>query len=198
MVDLPWKTVCAILKKDLEARKKRIDLRHLKYLAIDEVSVGKGQNNYLTVVLDLTTGRAVHVVEGRTKRGLARFFSRLRRMRVRLTAVAMDMHAPFRDAVVEYYGTRVVIVYDHFHVSKLLNEQLDEVRREQMRLAESAQGKRVLKGIRFLLLRASENLKEDGEERLNAVFAINSTLRAPDIRRLAWATLGRHERRSAR
>ena len=175
MVDLPWKTVCAILRKDLEARQKKICLRHLKYLAIDEVSVGKGQNNYLTVVLDLTTGHAVHVVEGRTKKGLQRFFARLRRMRVRVKAVAMDMHAPFRDAVLQYYGTRVVIVYDHFHISKLLNEQLDDVRREQMRLAE-AQGKSVLKGIRFLLLRASETLQDDGEERLQAVFAVNATL----------------------
>lgn len=28
MTDLPWKVVCEILKKDLEARKKKIDLRH--------------------------------------------------------------------------------------------------------------------------------------------------------------------------
>lgn len=34
----------------------------------------------------------------------------------------------------------------------------------------------MFKGIRFLLLRASENLKEDGKDRLDAVFALNATL----------------------
>lgn len=176
LTGLPWDAIAAILRDDLEARKKRIDWRHLRHLAIDEVSVGKGQKNYLTVVLDLDSGRVVFVTPGRSKAGLAPFFKQLRRSRTKLEAVAMDMHEPFKLAVEEYYRRPVAIVYDHFHVMKLLNEQLDDIRRDEARRVEDVLGKRLIKGSRYLLLRAQENLKPDAQVRLNELLAVNSNL----------------------
>ena len=194
-VGLPWDAVCDIVRSDLEARKKRIDVRGLTHIAIDEVSVGKGQTNYLTVVLDLWSGRAVYVVEGRGKAGLTAFFKRLRRLRVRLRAVAMDMHEPFRLAVREHLGPRVAIVFDHFHVAKLFNEQLDEVRRDEVRQVVGAEGRRLIKGCRYLLLKGAEKLKPDGKQRLDALLAVNAKLSTAYILKEAlrecWKSNGR-------
>ena len=195
LTGLPWDTICEILRKDLEARKKRIDWHNLKYIAIDEVSVGKGQNNYLTVVLNLETGRAVHVVQTRRKAALASFFKRLRRSGTRLLAVAMDMHEPFRLAIIEYYKWPVAIVFDHFHVIKLFNEVLDDIRRDEVRRVEDKEGKKLIKGSRYLLLWASENLKADGKKKLDALLAVNETLNTAyvlkEALRACWYTNNR-------
>jgi len=57
------------------------------------------------------------------------------------------------------------IVYDHFHVIKLMNERMDALRRKTMNeLAEEQ--KKELKGKRYLLLRGQENLTPNAEEDL--------------------------------
>jgi hypothetical protein len=53
-----------------------------------------------------------------------------------------------------------VIVFDHFHVIKLFNDKLSDVRRSPYHQAEDAL-KSVLKGSRWLLLKAPENLDAD-------------------------------------
>jgi transposase len=50
------------------------------------------------------------------------------------------------------------IVFDHFHVIKLFNDKLSNLRRELYREATDALQKRVLKGTRWLLLMNPENL----------------------------------------
>ncbi len=53
-----WDTVKGILKRHLFRRFKRPKIGHLKRIAIDEISIGKG-HRYLTVVLDLSSGAVV-------------------------------------------------------------------------------------------------------------------------------------------
>jgi len=43
---------------------KKIPLKQLKKIAIDEISIGKG-HQYLTIVMDLESGRIVHVDKGK-------------------------------------------------------------------------------------------------------------------------------------
>ena len=44
-------------------------------------------------------------------------------------------------------------VFDHFHVVKLMNEKLDEIRRAQYNMEKDIHKRKVLKGTRYLLLR---------------------------------------------
>ena len=57
---LSWDTVKDILKRHLHKHSSRPKLKHLKYIGIDEVSIGRRQR-YLTIVLDLQGGRVVFV-----------------------------------------------------------------------------------------------------------------------------------------
>jgi transposase len=172
---MSWDTVKEILKADLERRSQKTDWRNVTHIAIDEVSLSKGQR-YLTVVLNLKTGRVLFVAESRKAEALAPFFKRLRRSKTRLEAVAMDMSAAFKLAVETYYRRPCAIVYDRFHVIKLLNHQIDEIRREEMRNAESDEIRKVIKGKRYLLLYGSENLRKRDEAPLEELLLLNANL----------------------
>ena len=174
-LEMSWDTVKDILKSDLERRSQTVDWRNLTHIAIDEISVAKGQR-YLTVVLNLKTGRVIFVAESRKAEALAPFFKRLRRSRTRLQAVAMDMHAAYKLAVETYYRRPCAIVYDRFHVIKLLNEQIDEIRREEMRNAASDEIRKIIKGKRYLLLYGHENLRKGYVEPLKELLLLNANL----------------------
>lgn len=172
---MSWDTIKDILKSDLERRSRKIDWRGLTHIAIDEISHGKGQK-YLTVVLNLKTGRVLFVAESRKAEALAGFFKKLRRSRTKLEAVAMDMSAAYKLAIETYYRRPSAIVYDRFHVIKLLNEQIDEIRREEMRNAESDDIRKIIKGKRYLLLYARENLRNRDVEPLKELLRLNANL----------------------
>lgn len=174
-LEMSWDTVKEIVKADLGHRAKQIHWRGLRLIAIDEIAVRKGQD-YLTVVLDLETGRVLYVAESRRAAALAPFFTKIRRSRTKLQAVAMDMSNSYKLALEEYYRRPCAIVYDRFHVMKLLHLQIDEIRREETRKAETDEAKRFLKGHRFLLLRAMENLEPDQVDALERLLKGNSTL----------------------
>jgi len=76
-------------------------LKHLKYLAVDEIYVGKRKKFY-TVVLDLETGQIVWVGHGRGQAALGKFWRRLRLSKAKIQAVAMDMSGAYWAAVLEH------------------------------------------------------------------------------------------------
>jgi hypothetical protein len=76
----------------------------------------------------------------------------------------MDMSGAYQSAV-RAHLPGAVIVFDHFHVIKLVNDKLSELRRALYREATDVQHKEVLKGTRWLLLKNPENLDEEKDER---------------------------------
>jgi transposase len=171
-----WDLIKDIQKRSLHRRFRRIKLKHLRYIAIDEICIGRG-HRYLTVVLDLSSGAVVFVGNGKGADALEPFWKRLRGSHAKIQAVAMDM-APAYIGAVHQHLRKAAIVFDHFHVIKLFNEKLSDLRRELYREAKDLQQKRVLKGTRWLLLKNPDNLSEDGEEekRLREALRLNEPL----------------------
>jgi transposase len=65
------------------------------------------------------------------------------------------------------------IVFDHFHLIKIVNETLNSVRRQVF--ADAAKDDiRVLAGTKYLLLRNEEDLDDDNKKRLAELLALNS------------------------
>lgn len=60
---------------------------------------------------------------------------------------------------------RAVHVFDRFHVMKLFNDKLADLRREVQRAVESVENRRLLKGTLWLLLKNPENLDDSRNER---------------------------------
>lgn len=171
-----WDLIKEIQKGDLQRRFKKIPLKKLRQIAIDEISIGK-YGHYLTVVLDLKTGAVVFVGEGKGSQALEPFWKRLRASRAKIQAVAMDMSQAYIKAVSDWLP-KAQIVFDHFHIIKLFNEKLSDLRRELYREATEKDHRAVLKGTRWLLLMNPENLdpKRDEPKRLQAALKLNAPL----------------------
>jgi transposase len=175
-LNVSWDTVKDIQKRDLLRRFAKPKLKHLRHIAIDEIAVAKG-HRYLTVVMDLDSGAVVFVGDGKGADALMPFWKRLRPSGAKIEAVAMDMSAAYRSAVSNHLKT-AKIVFDHFHVIKLFNEKLSDLRRALHREATDMMHKEVLKGTRWLLLKNPENLdtEKDEKRRLKEALKLNKPL----------------------
>jgi transposase len=162
-LDVGWDMIKEIQKRDLSRRFAKPKLKHLRHIAIDEIAVAKG-HRYLTVVMDLESGAVVFVGDGKGADALKPFWKRLRGSRAKIEAVAMDMSPAYWEAVSTYLP-KAKIVFDRFHVMKLFNDKLSDLRRALYREAIDVLQRKVLKGIRWLLLKASENLDEERDEK---------------------------------
>jgi transposase len=155
---LSWDTVKGIVQQRLQKDYGHLTYKHLKLLSIDEIYVGKKKKFY-TLVMDLESGRIVWVRPGRGQAALQGFWRRLRLSKAKLEAVAMDMSGAYWAAVLAAFP-KVKVVFDRFHIMKLMNEKLDDLRRALVREAEGPL-KLVIKGTRYLLLARPANLKDE-------------------------------------
>jgi transposase len=194
-LDVGWDMIKEIQKRDLSRRYAKPKLKHLRALAIDEIAVARG-HRYLTVVMDLDSGAVVFVGDGKGAGALKPFWKRLRPSGAKIEAVAMDMSGGYQAAV-RANLPKAAIVFDHFHVVKLFNDKLSELRRALYREATDVQHKDVLKGTRWLLLKNAENLdpEKDEKARLKEALKLNEPLAVAyylkeDLRRF-WEQPGR-------
>ncbi len=171
-----WDVIKDMQKRHLQRRFRRIRLKHLKQIAIDEIHIGKG-HRYLTVVLDLASGAVVFIGKGKGVAALKPFWKRLRASGAKVQAVASDMAPAYLLAVAQNLPDAVHVL-DRFHVMKLYNDKLSELRRDIQRTAETVEQKHVIKGTRWLLVKNAENLDEKRHERrrLEEALRINQPL----------------------
>jgi transposase len=173
---ISWDLANDIQKRRLQRRYAKPKLKHLRRIAIDEIHLVK-LHRFITLVLDLESGAVVFVGKGKGVEALKPFWKRLKSSRAKIQAVAMDMSPAYRSAVLENLP-KASLVFDRFHIMKLLNEKLTELRRELFREAEGLLNKNVLKGIRWLLLKNRENLDPSKDElhRLEEALRLNRPL----------------------
>ena len=170
---LSWDTVKAIVKTHLAKDYGKPFLKGVRYLGIDEIHVGK-KGRFYTIVIDLEDGRILWAKPGRGGAALRGFWRRLRLAKAKIEAVTTDMSAAYWSAVLEHLPD-ASLVFDKFHVIKLMNERLDDLRRQMVREAEGPLKLRI-KGTRFLLLRNPENLQEDQIPKLEQALQLNEPL----------------------
>ena len=177
-LQISWDVIKDIQKRHLQKHFARPLLKRVRQIAIDEISIGKG-HRYLTIVLDLDSGAVLFAGDGKGAAALKPFWKRLRCSGAKIEAVAIDMSPAYTQAVTEHLST-AALVFDHFHVIKLFNEKLSELRRELYREATNALQKQVLKGTRWLLLKNPENLDRRHREpkRLREALKLNESLAA--------------------
>jgi len=129
------------------------------------------------VVLDMESGAVVFVGDGKGAEALIPFWKKLRRSRAKIKAVAIDMSPAYISAISSHLPG-ATIVFDHFHVVKLFNDKLSDLRRDLYREAKDDLHKAVLKGTRWLLLKNPENLDAEKreQERLEEALKLNQPL----------------------
>jgi transposase len=175
-LEVSWDVIKEIQKRHLRREFSRPRLKHLRWIAIDEISIGKG-HRYLTVVLDLKSGAVVFVGDGKGAESLNPFWKRIKGSKAKIEAVAIDMSPAYITAVLTNLN-KAAIVFDHFHVIKLFNDKLTDLRRKLYLEATCTLEQNVLKGTRWLLLKNPENLDESRNEhqRLEDALQLNKAL----------------------
>ncbi|MDR1491675.1 MAG: ISL3 family transposase, partial [Planctomycetaceae bacterium] len=164
-----WDTIRDVEKEYLQKRFANPSLKDVTHIAIDEIALQKG-HKYLTVVMDWKIGRAIFVGDGKGEESLKPFWKKLRRAKANIVAAA-DMSPAYASAIRQNLPDALHVL-DRFHVIKLFNEQLMELRRRLFRETLDKDLKTALKGVRFLLVKHAYNLdvtKNEAERLQNAL-----------------------------
>lgn len=149
-----------------EAR-RRLDLSEVVSLGVDEMSSRKG-HHYLSVFADLVARRVLFATEGKDHTTFERFCEDLLAHNGHpkaITQVAIDLSAAYQKGIRENLANAKV-VFDPFHVSALVSEAVDEIRRREMRMG-SQETQAALKGSVYLFRKNPENLTPSQEEALS-------------------------------
>jgi hypothetical protein len=114
---------------------------------------------YVSLMVDLDASRGLEVTEDHTMESAEKLWESLpESQREKIQAVAMDMSSAYEEAT-HRMAPQAKIVHDKFHVAKLLNEAVDQVRRAENNELQSRQDAR-LKQTRQLRLFAEDNLTD--------------------------------------
>lgn len=161
------------------------DQSSITQLGIDETSVRRG-HDYVTVAADLETRRVIHVTPGKDQKTIERIKGHLKEKGVdpeSVTDACIDMSTGFIAGMLEHFPSTAV-TFDKFHVVKLLNEAMDDVRKREAR--EHAQ----LKGHKYTLLKSTHNLspqqKQDREELIELLPTIGKAYRLKTLFQDFW------------
>lgn len=173
---LDWKLVKACDKAVLLEEFGETDTSGLRLLAVDEISLKKG-HRYMTVVLDLETGRVVWMGQGRKKKTLTAFFALMsEEERAAVEAVAIDMWAPYVRAI-QACLPNARIIYDLYHVvANYHTKVLDKVRIAAYKKAATEDERRWIKGSRYLLYKNDENLTDKQRPKLERLLEVNQQI----------------------
>lgn len=172
-----WETVKNIDKKYLHQTLPALDpsqLKNLKYIGVDEVARAKG-HDYMTVVYDMCEGHLIWVETGRTSEVFSSFLKQLPTQTANnIEAIAMDMGRAYQKSAREYLPN-ADIVFDRFHVMKLYSDAIKNQRRTEFRKA-NYEGKKLMKGCHYLLLKNEDKLSEKQNDKLQHLLNENQNM----------------------
>jgi transposase len=153
-----------VLDHYVDASRQEADFSAVKDVGVDETSSKRG-HNYVSLFVDLEASRVLFVTEGKDASTLERFETDLEVHQgdpSHIQEICCDMSPAFIKGV-ERHFPEAHLTFDKFHVLKILNEAVDEVRRQEQQIRPE------LKGTRYLWLKNPENLKANQTETLETL-----------------------------
>lgn len=159
LLGLDWNSLNQIMKRAVDRGLARRAVAQVQHVGLDEKSFLRGQS-YASLMVDLDGHRVLEVTQGRTEEATDALWESLpSEQREQIKAVSMDMWAPYLNST-KKHAPAAEIVHDKFHVSKHLNDAVDQVRRSEHKVLKSENDHR-LTGTRQLWLFNEENLTEE-------------------------------------
>lgn len=109
------------------------DLSGIRRLGIDEISLRKGQGDYIVVLVDLDKHELIGLVESRKHKDIKAVLKSWGEETLsQIKEVSIDLSGSYRGLIKKIL-TSADIVADRFHVMKLVNDELDRVRNAEKR-----------------------------------------------------------------
>ena len=190
--EMPVNKVSQIIKVDdnklwrmmnyyTEVARKLEDYSGVSRIGIDETARTKG-HNYVSLFVDLQDKRTIFVVEGKGAEAVAEFkkdFTEHNGIPENITDASIDMSPAFIKGVEDNFP-RAEITFDKFHIMKIINKAVDEVRKAE------AKEQDILRGQKYLFLKNRETLTDTQKDILKAIESMPrlnlKTVRAYHIR----------------
>lgn len=193
-----WFQAQSIMAAAVRRGMARRNADEIPFVGVDEKSFRRGRraDDFACVMTDVDGRRVLDVGRGRSEEGAAALIERALspEQRHMVCGAAMDMSAPFENAVRKALPNADV-VFDRFHVERLLNEGVDNTRRQENAWMLK-RGDRRLAKTRYLWLKGFERLgKEEEARRRDAMRAAIQTGRAWGLKELFgtfWKSADRH------
>ncbi len=175
LMRIAWRTVSEIVIRTvseyLDKGDDRID--GLRHIGADEISYRR-HHKYVTTVVDHELGVVVWAKEGKNAATLRAFFEELGPERCKLIeTVTIDMSKAFISVVKEMVP-HAKMIFDRFHVQRILQDALDKTRRDEVRDATTKEQKTALKNTRNAIQKRECNRTPDDLETLEELRANNS------------------------
>ena len=167
-----------LLHHHIDKARRKVDFSKVTRVGMDETSSKRG-HQYITLFCDMDKRNLLFATEGKDKATVEAFKADLEAHNgcaKKIAQVSCDMSPAFISGVTQELPT-AAITFDKFHVVKLLNEGVDEVRRQEVKDND------VLKSTRYLWLKNRVNLTEKQDAKFDALSKMNlKTLRAYQIK----------------
>ena len=176
LLRIAWDTVGRIVERVVADHLDQRRLHGLVALGVDEISYRR-HHRYLTSVVDHNTGGIVWCSAGRNAETLQRFFDQLGERRHTIKAVSIDMSGGYEKAIRDRIPD-AEIAFDPFHVIRLAQRAVDQVRRDEWNAHERSHTPkgRWIKGTRWSLLKAPAKQTVDQLALLHEVQQANKAL----------------------
>lgn len=171
-----------ILHHYVDRAREEADFSEVTRVGVDETSAKRG-HNYITLFCDLEEANVLFATQGRDHTTFGRFRLDLLAHGGRpeqISEFCMDMSAAFLKGA-EWQFPEAGIVFDKFHVMKLVNDAVDEVRRAERKERPE------LKRSRYVWLKNPKNLTKKQKERLEALIPSKLGLRTARAYRIKLA-----------
>jgi len=150
-----------VLDHYLHVARREADFSTVTEVGVDETSSKRG-HRYVSLFVDLEMPRVLFATEGKDATTLARFETDLEAHHgdpAHIQEVCCDMSPAFIKGVEKHFP-RAHLTFDKFHVLKVLNEAVDEVRRQEQQVPSRAEKDQVSL--------AEKSLESQRESSLNA------------------------------
>jgi len=178
LMGISWSTTGNIIARVVADKLDPRRLEELTKVGIDEFSYRK-RHRYITVVVDHEQRRVVWAGIGKGEVALNEFFRELGKERAaKLQVVTMDMSAGYIKSV-QNNAEQAQIVFDRFHVQKLVSDAVDEVRRNlnnKYRERGDVDAAKTIKSSRFALLKSRFDISAKDQSKLADIQNHNAPL----------------------
>jgi transposase len=173
-----WSMVQYISKKKLQ-----IDLNSLRRLGIDEITLRKGQGDYIVVLVDLERRVPIGFAPSRKQEDVRKVLEEWgEAVLSQIVEVSIDLSGNYKGLVNKLLPNASVVA-DRFHVMKIVNQDLDTARKN-LRKANEAHADEVeksriaaaLKQSKYALLKPEEKLSARQKAKLEEIREVIPTL----------------------
>jgi transposase len=183
-----WRVIAYYVKKS----RAKEDFSNVSRIGVDETSFKKG-HKYVTIVVDIENSKVIYVCEGKDSSTLTKFNEDLMNhggSPTMIQSISCDMSPSFINGILSEFPDSK-ITFDKFHVMKMMNEAVDEVRKQEQSTVKE------LKNSKYLWLKNEENLSEKQIEKFLNLKNLNlKTVRAHNIKlnlQRFWDSQNRNE-----